>query len=77
MQQITIMFLRGAFFFFVGVILATLFAWALVEGVISHTSGGNSVYTLSYYFASFVAGVGAFALYHEAKSILHYAQISK
>ncbi|MBN2067128.1 MAG: hypothetical protein JW744_01530 [Candidatus Diapherotrites archaeon] len=75
MEQVALMFVRGAFFFIVGVILATLFVWCLVEGAMSHLSSGP--YTLAYYFASFVAGVGAFTLYHEAKSVLHYAQISK
>ncbi len=75
MKQVTAIFLRGAFFFIVGVIFATLFVWSMVEGIMSHLQNGQ--FTLFYYFAAWLSGVGAFTLYIQAKSILHYAKISK
>ena len=74
MKQVTAIFLRGAFFFIVGVVFATLFIWSLVEGILSHMRNGQ--FTFIYYFATWLAGVGAFTLYIQAKSILHYAKIS-
>lgn len=75
MKQVTAIFLRGTFFFIVGVIFATLFVWSLVEGILSHMRNGQ--FTFIYYFAAWLSGVGAFTLYIQAKSILHYAKISK
>ena len=64
---------KAAFFFVVGVVFATLFIWALVQGILSHI--GGSEYTLLYYFASWLAGVGAIALATQARTLFHYAQI--
>ena len=75
MERVSEMFVKGTFFFIVGVVLATLFVWGMVQGVISHFANGE--FTTIYYFTSWIAGVGALTLYHQAKSILHYAQISK
>jgi len=75
MQKVTLMFAKGAFFFMVGVVLATLFVWSMVQGVLSHIGNGN--YTLMYYFAAWLAGVGALTLYIQAKQLIHYASISE
>ena len=74
-NQVREMFLKGAFFFIVGVVLATLFIWSMVQGVLSHMATGQ--FTLLYYFVAWLAGIGGLTLYHEARSILHYARISK
>jgi hypothetical protein len=75
MDQVKAMFFKGAFFFTIGVVLATLFVWSMVQGVMSHLTGGD--YALFYYFASWLAGIGGLTLYLQAKQILHYATISK
>ena len=75
MKRVSEMFFKGAFFFIVGVALATLFVWSMVQGVLSHMAGGE--FTLYYYFASWLAGIGGLTLYHQAKEILHYASISE
>jgi len=75
MQKVKFMFVKGIFFFVVGVILATLFVWSMVQGVLSHMNGGE--YTFPYYFASWVAGIGALTLYLQAKQLIHYASISE
>lgn len=69
------MFVRSAFFFIVAVTFGTLFVWCMVQGVLAHFANDNSA--LFYYFASWLSGVGAFALYMQAKSLFHYATISK
>jgi len=75
MQKVSLMFAKGAFFFLVGVVLATLFVWSMVQGVLAHLAGGE--YVFLYYFASWLAGVGALTLYFQAKQLIHYASISE
>lgn len=75
MQKVSLMFAKGSFFFLIGVILATLFVWSMVQGILSHMSGGE--FSLLYYFASWVAGIGALTLYIQAKQLIHYASISE
>ena len=75
MESIKEVFLKGVFFFIVGVVLATLFIWGMIQGLLSHIAGGE--FTLLYYFSSWLAGIGALTLYHQARSFLHYVQISK
>ncbi len=76
MERVKGTFLKGAFFFIVGVILATLFVWSMVQGVLLHTMDANSEIILLYYFAAWLAGVGALTLYLQAKQLIHYASIS-
>jgi len=75
MQKVKYMFLKGGFFFVVGVIFVTLFVWSLVEGILSHMAGGGVA--LPYYFAAWLAGIGALTLYFQAKQLIHYASISE
>ena len=75
MQKVKAMFVKGGFFFVVGVIFATLFIWSLVEGILSHVAGGNT--PLMYYYAAWLAGVGALTLYFQARRLIHYASISE
>jgi len=75
MQKVKFMFLKGAFYFVVGVILATLFVWSMVQGVLSHMVEGP--FTFLYYFAGWLAGVGGMVLYIQAKQLIHYASISE
>ena len=76
MNEVREMFAKGAFFFIVGVILASLFIWCLMQGVIIHL-GGDASTPVAYYFAAWLAGVGGFTLYMQAKGLFHYAKISK
>ena len=75
MDQVKEMFVKGTFYFAVGVIFATLFVWSMVQGIMDHVSGGELA--LAYYLVSWLAGIGALTLYFQAKALLHYAQISK
>jgi hypothetical protein len=75
MREVTEIFAKGVFFFIIGTALITLFIWALVQGVLMH--GKAPQMAALYYFASVLAGVGGFALYHQAKYTLHYAKIAK
>lgn len=70
------LFAKAAFFFMVGVIFATLFIWSLVEGFLIHTGGDIST-ALLYYFAAWLSGIGALALYVQAKTIFRYAKLSQ
>ena len=76
MERVKTMFLRGSFFFIVGVILATLFVWSMVQGILLHTMDSDSEIILLYYFAAWLAGIGALALYHQSKELIHLASIS-
>ncbi|MCR4368952.1 MAG: hypothetical protein NUV67_03535 [archaeon] len=75
-KQVFEMFARGAFFFVVGVILASLFMWSMMQGVAIHLKGNDSV-AFSYYFVGWMSGVAALSLYWQAKNLLHFAEISK
>ncbi len=75
MQKVKLMFLKGAFYFVVGVILATLFVWSMVQGVLSHMAEGQ--FTFLYYFAGWLAGIGGMTLYIQARQLIHYASISE
>jgi len=77
MQRTKILFVQASFFFIVGVILATLFVWSMVQGVLLHSMDTRSEIVLLYYFAAWLAGVGAVVLYHQAKQVIHYASISE
>lgn len=75
MQKVKLMLAKGTFFFLVGVIFATLFVWSLVQGVLSHIGGGQ--FAFLYYFAAWLAGVGAFTLYIQSQQLIHLASISE
>ncbi len=75
MGKAQVMFVKGAFFFMMGVAFATLFIWSMVQGVLSHFSDGQ--YTFLYYFAGWLAGIGGFTLYIQARQLIHYASISE
>ncbi|MFH1586723.1 MAG: hypothetical protein ABID38_02610 [Candidatus Diapherotrites archaeon] len=70
------MFVKSAFFFTVGVILASLFAWTLVTGILAHI-GGDSTLAFSLYFVAWLSGIAALSLYWQAKNLFHYAKISE
>ena len=70
------MFVRGVFFFTLGVILASLFMWSMVNGVATHL-GGDFSSAFAYYFVGWISGVAALALYWQAKHLFHFAEISK
>jgi len=76
MQRVKSMFFTGAFFFIVGVILATLFVWSMVQGILLHSMDRRGELIFLYYFAAWLAGIGALVLYHQAKQLIHYASIS-
>ncbi len=76
MQQFYILFIRASFFFIVGVVLASLFIWCLLQGALIHLMG-NHVIALFYYLLAWLAGLAALALYMQAKSLFHYAKITE
>ncbi len=75
-SQVIEMFAKSVFFFAVGVTLASLFMWSMMQGVTLHLAGKDSS-AFGFYFVGWVSGVGALALYWQAKSLFHFAQISK
>lgn len=77
MQKVSYMFLKGAFFFIVGVAFATLFVWSMVQGILNHIEIGGNITTFLYYFAAWVAGIGGLVLGIQSKQLLHYASISE
>ena len=74
-KQVKEMFIRAVIFFTFGVILASLFVWCMMQGIISHFAG-NSV-AFSYYFVGWISGIAALSLYWQAKILFHFATISK
>ncbi len=78
MEPFQVMFVKAAFFFIVGVVLASLFVWSLVEGFSVHTAGnGAGVLAMPYYFTAWLSGVAALFLYIQAKLVFRYAKLSK
>lgn len=75
MHNTTKIFLKSAFFFSMGVILSTLFIWALIEGIIAHFAR-EIVIALWYYFAAWLSGIAAMGLYWQSKKDYRYAQLS-
>ena len=71
------MFVKGAFFFIVGVAFATLFVWSMVQGILNHIEVGGNEITFLYYFAAWLAGIGGLVLGFQAKQLMHYASISE
>ena len=75
-KQVKEMFTQATFFFTVGVILASLFIWSMMQGLLIHFSGNNSV-AFSYYFVGWISGIAALSLYWQARRIFHFAKISR
>ncbi|MEK6958125.1 MAG: hypothetical protein AABW99_04080 [archaeon] len=75
-KQVIEMFVKAVFFFVVGVVLASLFMWSMMQGVTNHLAGRDSI-AFSFYFSGWVSGVAALALYWQAKNLFHFAEISK
>lgn len=83
-KQVREIFARSIFFFVVGVVLASLFLWSMMQGILIHATRPSltiptdrDVLALSYYFVGWISGVAALALYWQAKNLYHYAEISK
>ena len=77
-------FLRSFFFFVVGVVLASMFIWSMMQGILIHVTRPDfaiitdrDTTAFAYYFIGWISGVAALALYWQAKSLYHYAEISK
>jgi len=75
-KQVKEMFIKATTFFVFGVVLASLFVWSMMQGIIAHFANDNSL-AFSYYFVGWISGVAALSLYWQAKSLFHYATISK
>jgi len=75
-KQVREMFTKAVIFFVFGVVLASLFVWSMMQGIIAHFANENSL-AFSYYFVGWISGVAALSLYWQAKSLFHYASISK
>ena len=69
------LFTKAAFFFIIGVMLASLFAWTFVQGFFEH-SAGNGLEALILYFVAFLAGVAAIYNYIQARSNFQFAKMS-
>ena len=76
MEEVKEMFVKAVFFFTIGVVLASLFVWSMIQGVLIHFSN-NTVVAFYYYFVGWISGVAAISLYWQAKNLFHYAKISK
>ena len=79
MQKVKFMFLKGVFYFILGVAFATLFVWSMVQGILVHTTmttKGDEIAFL-YYFAAWLAGIGGLVLGIQARQLIHYASISE
>ncbi|HZX34151.1 MAG TPA: hypothetical protein VFF09_02105 [archaeon] len=75
-NQVKEIFLKALFFFALGVVLASLFMWSMMQGVVAHL-GGDSSQAFSYYFIGWISGIGALSLYWQAKYLFHFAKISR
>ncbi|MBU0662640.1 MAG: hypothetical protein ABH854_05245 [Candidatus Diapherotrites archaeon] len=75
-QSLYKLFAKSAFFFIVGVVLASLFVWCLLQGALVHLSGDSTI-AIAYYFIAWLAGIGALALYMQAKTLFYYVKITK
>ncbi|HLC93205.1 MAG TPA: hypothetical protein VJH23_05875 [archaeon] len=75
-NQVMEMMGKSIFFFVVGVILASLFAWSMMQGISLHLTGNSSI-AFGFYFVGWISGVGALALYWQARSLFHFARISQ
>jgi len=76
-NQVQEMFLKAVFFFGIGVILASLFMWCMMQGITTHLNSNNSTTAFYYYFVGWISGVAALSLYWQAKSLFHFAKISR
>ncbi len=83
-NEVRTIFLRSFFFFVVGVVLASMFIWSMMQGILIHVTRPDfaiitdrDTTAFAYYFIGWISGVAALALYWQAKSLYHYAEISK
>ncbi len=77
MQKVRFMFLKGIFYFVLGVAFATLFVWSMVQGILIHMTAGGTEAAFGYYFAAWLAGIGGLVLGIQARQLIHYASISE
>ncbi|MAG18266.1 MAG: hypothetical protein CL944_02210 [Candidatus Diapherotrites archaeon] len=75
-KQVKSMFTQAIFFFIIGVVLASLFMWSMMQGITIHFTGNDSL-AFSYYFVGWISGIAAFSLYWQAKNLFHFAKISR
>lgn len=83
-REVRVVFAKACFFFVVGVILASLFLWSMMQGILVHMTrpdlaiiSDRDTTAFAYYFIGWISGVAALALYWQAKSLYHYAEISR
>lgn len=77
MRKVRFMFLKGLFYFVLGVSFATLFVWSMVQGILTHMTAGGDEIAFMYYFAAWFAGIGGLVLGIQARQLIHYASISE
>lgn len=75
-KQVTEMFTKAVFFFIIGVILASLFIWSMIQGIIAHFATNDSL-AFTYYFVGWISGIAALGLYWQSKNLFHFAKISR
>jgi len=67
-------FLKAAFFFIIGVALATLFFWTLIEGLLEQLAN-HPLPSLAFYFIAFLSGIAAVYNYLQSRILFHYAKL--
>ncbi|HLC80091.1 MAG TPA: hypothetical protein VJG83_06800 [archaeon] len=81
--QVREMMAKAIFFFIVGVILASLFIWSMMQGILIHVTRPDfaiitdrDTTAFVYYFVGWICGVASLALYWQARNLFHFARIS-
>ncbi|PIN85517.1 MAG: hypothetical protein COV47_01715 [Candidatus Diapherotrites archaeon CG11_big_fil_rev_8_21_14_0_20_37_9] len=75
-SQVKEMFGKSVFFFTIGVILASLFMWSMMQGITLHLNGQEFL-AYPFYLVGWISGISALSLYWQAKKLFHFATISK
>lgn len=74
MQDFYKLVAKASFFFIIGVILSSLFAWCVVQAIIDHL-GGAGLDAFWYYLLSCFAGIAALGNYIQAKQTFRFARL--
>ncbi|MDO8647368.1 MAG: hypothetical protein Q7R70_03060 [Candidatus Diapherotrites archaeon] len=67
-------FAKSAIQFIIGVILATLFFWTMIEGLLEQIANNHTM-SFGFYFLAFLAGIAAIYNYIQAKELFHFAKL--
>ena len=73
-QKTNKIFIKSAIHFIIGVALATLFFWTVIEGLLEQTANHHTM-SFAFYFIAFMAGIAAIYNYIQAKELFHFAKL--